>query len=88
MEDPSLTFQRTILSTLPLDDSQSQSERNSRGLLSQSDNSTSFEITESKFSATFGGGTVFFTEYPSIESINHLRKMMDILTDALIEEKL
>jgi hypothetical protein len=77
-----------IPSTRPADLFQSERGRNSRRLLNQSDNSSSFEITESKFSVTFGGGLVFFKEYPTIDNIHDLRKMMDILTDSLIEEQL
>jgi hypothetical protein len=83
-----MTWNQTIPSTRPANLFQSERGRNSRRLLNQSDNSSSFEITESKFSVTFGGGLVFFKDYPTLESINDLRRMMDILTDSLIEEKL
>jgi hypothetical protein len=66
----------------------SESKRRSRRLMNQSDSSTSFEITDSKFSIAFNGGLVFFREYPTPNNIQDLRRMMDVLTDSLIEEQL
>jgi len=74
--------------TRPANLFQSESKRRSGRLMNQSGSSTSFEITESRFSVLFGGGMVFFKEYPTIDNIHDLRKMMDILTDSLIQEKL
>jgi hypothetical protein len=60
----------------------------SKRLLNQSDNSIGFEITNSAFSMAFAGGLVFFKNYPTPQNIQDLRRMMDVLTDSLIEETL
>jgi len=74
--------------TNPLSPPVNVSAISSKRLLNQSDNSNGFEITNSDFSMAFAGGLVFFKDYPTPQNIQDLRRMMDILTDSLIEETL
>jgi hypothetical protein len=82
------TFQMTTQNFNPVSQPVSVSARKSTRLMNQSDSSSGFEITNSKFSLAFNGGMVFFKEYPTIDHIQNLRWMLDILTDSLIEEQL